>query len=131
MSASSYLQKAMLDWVLGGANPTQPSAFWGALAVGTPTSISASEMGTLTGYSRKTASFGPASTASSASASNNVAMSFGPFSSPGSAIGVTLWDGSPIGSTNMLWYGTFGTARTFNPGDFLVVKAGALVLTLT
>lgn len=131
MSASAYLEKAMLDWVLGGATPTQPSAFWGALAVGTPTSISASEMGTVTGYSRVTAKFGPSSTASSASCSLQTAMTFGPFSSTGSAVGITLWDGSPIGSTNMLWYGTFASSINFLVGDQLIVNPGALVLTLT
>jgi hypothetical protein len=130
MPASSYLQKAMLDWILQGANPTQPTAFWAALAVGTPTSISASEMNTLTGYSRVTALFSAAATATSASCSNSAAMTFGPFSSVGSAIGVTLWDGSPIGSTNMLWYGTFLTARTFQINDRLFIGAGALTLTL-
>lgn len=130
MPASAYFQKAMLDWVFNGATPTQPSAFWAALAVGTPTSISASEMGTLTGYSRVTALFGAASTATSASASNTAAMTFGPFSSVGSAIGITIWDGSPIGSTNMLWYGTFPSAISFIPNDRLVIGAGALVLTL-
>lgn len=130
MPASAYLQKAMLDWVLGGANPTQPPAFWAGLAVGNPTSFSGSEMGTLTGYSRLTALFAPASTASSASCSNSAGMSFGPFSSVGSAVGVTLWDGSPVGSSNMLWYGSFATALTFGIGDYVVINAGALTLTL-
>jgi hypothetical protein len=130
MPASAYLEKAMLDWVCGGATPTQPAGFWGALAVGTPTSISASEMAAATGYTRQTALFAPASTLSSASCSNSAAMTFGPFSSSGSALGVTIWDASPIGSTNLLWYQTFLSARTFLSGDYLFIGAGALTLTL-
>jgi hypothetical protein len=139
MPASSFFKKAMLDWVLGGATPTQPPAFWAGLAFGTPGSRSdqGSEIGTLTGYSRVTALFAPASSSlaggasGSASASNSSAMTFGPFSSVGSVLGFQLWDGSPVGSSNMLWLGTLLTARTFVVNDRLVVGAGALVITLS
>lgn len=133
MPASAYLQKAMLDWVLGGATPTQPPAFWAALATATPGSRSdqASEMAIISGYTRVSCSMGPASTQSSASCSNNTSMTFGPFSSPGSAVGVTLWDSQTIGSTNMLWYNTFLTNRTFDVGESLVILPGALVLTMS
>lgn len=126
---SANLQKLMLDWTLGGAAATQPANRWGGLAVGTPTSVSGSEMGTLSGYSRVTALFGAAASPAG-SASNTAAMSFGPFSSNGSALGVQLWDGSPVGSSNMLYYGTLLTNRTFIPGDILVFSAGALNITL-
>lgn len=126
---SAYLQKQTLDWMLGGASATQPANRWAGLAVGTPTSVSGSEMGTLTGYSRLTALFG-AGASPAGSASNTAAMTFGPFSSNGSAIGIHLWDGSPVASSNLLWYGTLLTNRTFIPGDTLVVAAGGLILTL-
>jgi len=127
---SAYLEKAYLDWCLGGAAATQPTNRWAGLAVGTPTSVSGSEMGTATGYSRLTALFGAAASPAG-SASITAAMTFGPFSSAGSAIGVHLWDGSPVGSSNMLWYGTLQTARTFIAGDTLIFSAGALTCTLT
>lgn len=127
---SAYLGKQTLDWMLGGASATQPANRWAGLAVGTPTSTGGSEMGTLTGYSRLTALFGAANSPAG-SASNTAAMTFGPFSSVGSAIGLQLWDGSPVASSNMLWYGTLQTARTFGIGDSLVVAAGALQLVLS
>lgn len=127
---SAYLGKQTLDWMLGGASATQPANRWAGLAVGTPTSTGGSEMGTLTGYSRLTALFGAANSPAG-SASNTAAMTFGPFSSVGSVLGVQLWDGSPVASSNMLWYGTLQTARTFGIGDSLVVAAGALTLTLS
>lgn len=126
---SAYLGKNILDWCLGGAAATQPAARWAALAVGTPTSTGGSEMGTLTGYSRLTALFGAAASPAG-SASNTAAMTFGPFSSVGSVLGINLFDGSPVASSNQLWYGTLQTARTFGIGDSLVVAAGALTLTL-
>lgn len=134
---SAYMQKAMLDWVFGGATPANPpGGCWAALAYAVPGSRSdqGSEFGTLTGYSRVTALFNAASSAtlgSSASASNSAAMTFGPFSSVGSAVGVTLWDFSAVGSSDMMWYGTFAAIRTFVVNDYLVVAAGALTLTLS
>lgn len=127
---SCYLEKAYLDWCLGGAAATQPAARWAGLAAGTPTSVSGSEIGTLTGYSRITALFGAAASPAG-SASNTAAMTFGPFSSVGSILGLQLWDGSPVASSNMLWYGTLQTARTIGIGDTLIVAAGALVITLS
>ena len=66
----------------------------------------------------------------SGSASNTTGMTFGPFSSVGSVIGVHVWDGSPVGSSDMRWCGTLATARTFGIGDWLVFNAGALNITL-
>lgn len=127
---SAYLGKQTLDWQLGGGTGTQPAARWAGLAVGTPTSTGGSEMGTLTGYSRLTALFGAAASPAG-SASNTAAMTFGPFSSVGSAIGVDLFDGSPVASSNLLLQGTLQTARTFGIGDSLVFAAGALIVTLS
>ena len=65
------------------------------------------------------------------SASNTAAMTFGPFSSTGSILGLQVWDGSPVASSDMLWYGTLQTARTIGVGDTLIVAAGALVITMS
>ena len=126
----AYLAKGMLDWSLQGATPARANALWAGLAAGTPTSVSGSEIGTLTGYSRVTALFGAAASPAG-SASNTAAMTFGPFSSVGSILGIQLWDGSPVASSDMLWYGTLQTARTIGIGDTLIVAAGALIVTLS
>lgn len=129
---SQYLEKAFLDWCLGGATPTQPGARWVGLAVGTPGAANnaASEMGTLSGYSRLTGLFGAAASPAG-SASNTAAMTFGPFSSVGSILGCHIWDGSPVASSSMLWYGTLAAAKTFGIGDTAVFGAGALIVTLS
>ncbi len=133
---TSFLEKQVLDWVCGGANPTRNAAVWAGLAVGTPTSqasagaAAGSEMGTLTGYSRLTALFGAAASPTG-SASNTAAMTFGPFSSVGSAVGCHIWDGSPVASSNCLVYGTLQTVRTFGIGDSLVFATGALTVVLS
>jgi hypothetical protein len=43
---------------------------------------------------------------------------------------IALFDGSPVGSSNLLWFGTLQTARSFIAGDSLVIGAGALSITL-
>ena len=127
---SAYLEKAILDWTLGGATPARPANWWLGIAVGTPTLTGASEMGTLSGYSRLTLSMAAANSPQG-SATNLNAMTFGPFSSVGSAIGADIFDGSPVGSSDLLWYGTLATARTFGIGDTLIFIAGALTTAIS
>jgi hypothetical protein len=134
---SCWLEKAYLDWCLLGAGaPTRPPAIHLGLAVGTPTSIASanaaagSEMGVATGYTRMTVTFGAANSPAG-TASNNNYVSFGPFSSNGSAIGCHLWDAQAVGSSNCLWYGTLLNPRTFIPNDTLIVAPGALIVTLS
>jgi hypothetical protein len=128
---SQYMQKAMLDWSLGGATPTRP-AVWGAgLALGNPTSVAGSEIGTGSGYARQTASMSAASTpASSAVTSNLNAMTFGPFSNAQSISGLQVWDTLAATIGNMLWYGPLSVARTVSANDSLIIAPGALTITL-
>jgi hypothetical protein len=122
--------KQMLDWVLGGAAATQPASRLAALSLGTPSSISGSEVNTNSGYARQTALFGAANSPAG-SASNTAAMTFGPFSSSNAIQGLAIYDTISISSGNIWWYGTLLTARTVLPGDTLVVAAGALIVTLS
>jgi hypothetical protein len=127
---SAYAAKAQLDWILGGATPTRPTTQFVALSFGTPTSVSAlGEIQVNSGYSRQTATFGAAASPAG-SCSNNNGMTFGPFSSNQSVIGLIVYDTATINSGNMLWYGTLLTNRTVLPGDTLVIAAGNLLITL-
>lgn len=122
--------KQMLDWVLGGAAATQPASRLVALSLGTPSSVSGSEVNTNSGYARQTALFGAANSPAM-SASNTAAMTFGPFSSSNAIQGALIYDTISIMSGNIWWYGTLLTARTVLPGDTLVVAAGALIAVLS
>jgi hypothetical protein len=127
---AAYAQKAMLDWTLGGAAATQPTSRYLALGLGAPSSISASELGTGSGYTRQTAVFA-AAVSPAGSATLNSAVTFGPFSSAQSITGLVLFDTQGSSNTgNMLWYGTLTTPRTVAPGDQLVIAAGSLLITL-
>jgi hypothetical protein len=126
----AFAAKQTLDWQLGGAGAiTQPASRLGALSLGTPSSVSGSEVGTNSGYARQTALFGAAASPAG-SASNTAAMTFGPFSSSNAIQGLLIYDTISINSGNIWWYGTLLTARTVLPGDTLVVAAGALIATL-
>ena len=128
---AAYLEKAMLDWVLLGATPTRPGTVAVGLSLGAPTSISGSEITTASGYARQTATFGFAASPGG-SATNNNAMTFGPFSGAASISGIQLWDTVlTLNSGNMLWYGLLATARTVGIGDSLVIASGALTCALS
>ena len=122
-------QKLMLDWLLGGAAATQPPGRFVGLSLGTPTSVTGSEVQAASGYARQSAQFGAANSPAG-SASNNVAMTFGPFSSSAAIQGLGIWDSSNINAGTYLEYGTLLTARTVLPGDSLVIAAGQLIISL-
>jgi hypothetical protein len=128
-SFSAYAEKAMLDWVFGGATPTQPAVRYGAFSLGTPTSVSGSEVTGDAGYARQSIGFAAAASPVG-SASNTAFVTFGPFSSSNTIQGFMLYDSSATGAGNMLTYGTLQTARTVFPGDLLVLNPGALIITL-
>jgi len=126
--------KNLLDWGLGGASPSAPGARWLGLASGQPTSqasggaAAASEIPNNVGYSRSSALFGPAASPAG-SASITAAITFS-FNAAATAIGCHIWDGSPVNSSNALWYGNLAAARTMAIGDQLVFLPGALTITL-
>jgi hypothetical protein len=126
---AAYMQKAMLDWSLGGAIPTRPANWSVGLALGAPSSVSGSEIGTGSGLSRATCPF-PGASSPAGSASNSSAMTFGPALSSAAITGIQVWDTTAAAAGNMLYYGTLATARTLASGDSLVIAVGSLVITL-
>ena len=134
---SQYLTKAMLDWTLQGANPTRPAAFGIGLSQGSPTSISGSEIGVTSNYSRLTAGaasnscFSAAGTPTSSGTTMNISnLTFGPLSAA-TISGLQIWDTVlSNNSGNMLYYGLLTTARTLVAGDSLVIASNALTVAL-
>lgn len=125
--------KLMLDWSLGGATPTRPTAGSQAvgLSTGVPTSVSSFEVATGSGVTRQIAGFAAAASPAG-SASNGSAMTFGPFSGACTISSLHVWaTNASAAAANMLYYGALATARTLGVGDSLVFNAGALVITLS
>src|SRR5215475_7542957 len=119
--------RLMLDWVNGVGSPTRPPFQMAALSLGTPSSVSGSEVGTGSGYARQTCLFGAAASPTQ-SASITAAMTFGPFSSSCTIQGLLIYDTLSISSGSELWFGTLNTARTLLAGDTLFISAGNLTL---
>jgi hypothetical protein len=65
--------------------------------------------------------------------SNTQGATFGPFSSIGSVAAVLLFDGSPVGSSNLLAFNTLaaGSVYTFGIGDYFIYQPGALTVVLS
>lgn len=124
---SAYAEKLILDWTLKGTG-SPPSVWAVGVSLGAPTSVSGSELAAGSGMSRQlltmVAAASPAGTAS-----NSIAMTFGP-SSGGTFSGMQIWDNGTIANGNMIYYGLFATARTLGAGDSLVIAAGALVVSI-
>ena len=131
MPADPWAEKAMLDWVLGGATPTQPASWFVGLAGGSPTSVSASELTAQLsgGTSRLAVVFGAASTpATSGTASNTAAITFS-FVSAATVRGVNVWNASSGGTR--LAYGTTAASSVMVAADTYAFPIGSLRITLS
>lgn len=128
MGVGAYAEKAMLDWLCGGAAVTRPTTRALGLSLGTPSSISASEM-SVAGYSRQIVTFAAAASPGG-SLTNVSAVAFTFSASAGTVRGVQLWDTRlASGSGHMLYYGQV-SPTICSSGDTLTFAAGALAITL-
>lgn len=126
---AAYAEKAMIDWLMGGASPTRPASWGAGVSLGAPTSLSASEVGTGTGLSRQSVLFAAAASPAG-SGSNSVAMTFGPANASVVASGLVVFDSMAATVGNMLIFGPLAAARTLSSGDSLVIAVGALTFAL-
>lgn len=128
-NVASYGQNLGLNFLNNAVAATRPTSWFAGLSLGSPTSISGSEMANNSGYTRQSALIAGAT---AGTASNSVAMTFGPVSTAYSISGIQIWDTQGSTNTgNMLWYGLLSVARTLASGDSLVVAIGALTFTLS
>lgn len=122
---SDYLELKFLDHFTGTASTSAPSAVYLGLATA---SLQDDASGTeLTGnnYTRKAITF---ASASSGSIASNSAVEFN--SATGSWGSVSHWgifDASSSG--NLLFHGSFTSAKTIASGDILKVASGSLTIT--
>jgi uncharacterized protein RhaS with RHS repeats len=125
---SDYAEKAMLDWVLGGATPTRPTTRYVSLHTTATTDAGGGTEVVGNGYSRQTVTFNAASTPGG-TADNAGGVSFTASGGNwGTITHMAIWDASTSG--NMLWHGALTTQRIVNDGDTLTFAAGAIVCTL-
>ena len=125
MSAmSDYLELKFLDHFTGTASTSAPSAVYLGLATGSiGDDASGSEL-TGNNYSRKAITF---ASASSGSIASNANVEFDPATgSWGSVSHWGIFDASSSG--NLLFHGSFTSAKTIASGDILKVASGSLTI---
>src|SRR5262245_54524539 len=114
----------ILDWVLGGANPTRPTQRWVQFATQSPTSQSAFG-GPI--QSRMSVTFASANSPQM-SVTNLNAFSATTCTAVATVIGWNLWDHS-TGGTRLL-YGTTTAAIGCKSADNIAIGAGQIIITL-
>lgn len=125
MATGQWAQKALLDWALNGAAPTRPAALWAGLAIGTPSSISASEA-TAAGYARQTVLMAPATTTASSGFATNSAAFTHTFNGAQTVAGFHLWNSSAGGT--MLFFGQLSASSVMASSDTLAFASAALTV---
>ena len=130
MALTTYLEKAVLDWIGGAATPTRPAGIWLGMATGTPNANGASELATNT-MSRVTCTFAAANSPQG-SMTNLNAMTLMANSSAATVFGFNIWDAATVGA-NRLAYGTLTATVSFRAGsgDQIAFAVGTLKVTLT
>lgn len=124
MSKSNYAETAVVDWLMGGATPTRPSARYLALHTADPGETGATGEVSTGGYARQAVTF---NAASSGAATNSSTHTFTPSGANwGSITYFSVWDAVSAG--NCLYSGALTTARTINDGESLTVAAAAITV---
>src|SRR5215831_18200383 len=132
---SQLMAKNILDWSLkgGGATPAQPAGnFVGLASIAISSTATTGEWATAANYSRLTGNMAAASTpASSAVASNSLAITFGTVNTAIVASGIFISDSVSSGTGTFLYWGSLAGARSLSSGDQLIIAVGSLSITLS
>ena len=127
MSAfSNYLENEILDWVNGGAFPTQPSATWVQLFNGSPAEDGLGGTGL---YSRIAVNAGGWTTTTGATATitNTVAITISTAAATSAyADNFGIFDNSTSG--NLLFLGGLNAPKTISVGDEVKFNASSLTI---
>jgi hypothetical protein len=126
MGASDAMQKAMLDWVLGGAAATRPGSRFVSFATQSPTSRSAFD-GPFT--PRRTVTFAAAN--SPQMSVTNAAVISATATAVATIVGFNIWDRAAAANATRLFWGTMTASVGCLSGDTIGIPTGALKVVLT
>lgn len=125
---SDWAEKACLDWLMGGATPTRPSARYLALYTGAPSDSGGGTEMSGGGYARQALTC-DAAASGAGSCSNSNALTFTisgvdpqPYTHGG------IFDAASGG--NLLWHGPLTAPKDLGDGDSIVFAAGELDFSL-
>jgi len=125
MSASNYLENALLNATLANVSYTTPATVYTALYSVTPTDSSAGTELSGSGYARVSTAF----SVSSGVATNTGNVTFGPASADWvTAVAWSIADAASAG--NILYYGPLSTAQTVLNGNSLTFGIGNVSVTM-
>ena len=125
---SDWAEKAALDWLMGGANPTRPTARYLALFTAAPNDAGGGTEMSGGGYARQALTC-DAATSGAGACSNSNAPSFtisGVNPAPFTHIGI--FDASSAG--NLIWHGALTASKDLDDGDTINFAVGELDFTL-
>jgi hypothetical protein len=127
MPLTSYMQKQILDYLLGGAAPTQPSNRWISWATGSPNDNGASDGPFVSRASWNAA----AANSPQGSATNQSSVINQTMTGAGTAtvIGWNLWDASAGGTR--LAYGTLSASALIATANSVRMSAGIMKLIIS
>jgi len=124
---SDYLERAVLDWVLGGATPTRPSTRYVALYTAAPSDSGGGTEVTGGSYARQTATFAAASTSSGTSTATTNATITWTNMPTATVTHVGIFDASTAG--NLLYWGPLSASKSLTSGDNFAINSGNLTIT--
>jgi hypothetical protein len=123
---SNYLENEILDWVNGGAFPSQPSATWVQLFNGSPDETGTGGTGL---YTRVAVAAGGWTTTTGATATitnTNALVMNASAATTAFADNFGVFDNSTSG--NLLFYGALAVAKTVSVGDEIRFNASSLTI---
>jgi hypothetical protein len=123
---SNYLENEILDWVNGGAFPSQPSATWVQLFNGSPDETGSGGTGL---YTRVAVAAGGWTTTTGATATitnTNALVMNASAATTAFADNFGVFDNSTSG--NLLFYGALAVAKTVSVGDEIRFNASSLTI---
>ena len=123
----TFYEPVLLNYALLGATATRPTAWALALGAAVPTASTFTEIGTASGYSCQTMPF---PSAASATVTNTVAATMGPFSTAVTISGAVIKDVSATGG-HVIFYGSLATAATLAIGNSIIFAVGSLSCSIT
>ena len=129
MSASNYLEDAILNHLTSNASFTPPSTFYVSLHTGSPGETGASNEISGGSYARKSVAYTAEWTAASGGSIQNVnPIEFVQSTANWGVIThFAVWDAVSAG--NCLVYGALAASKTVNNGDYFEFGAGDLTIT--
>lgn len=131
-SKSDYLEKEVLDHVLGGGDYSRPTTVWLALYTVTPTDSGGGTEVSGGAYVRKSvannATNWPAATGVTATKSNGVSFTFAQATASwGTVVAFAIFDASAAG--NMLYWGAVSPSKQIGSGDTAKFAIGDIDIT--